>query len=232
MVGADVEFRFESCEDEEQFVREYLTGAWPRFEASGFWEAGWFWAYRQFAKYESGPDYGLVRIIFEGDPDALIESETDHWNRFDGLESWTLRRYEETDEGYGSLLEQQRDAKGEVGDEWECRLKPLTARFALSYLREFDEELPAVAEQTDENHPGIGFWTMYHDAMVQCGYDWYGETEACQKGMKNRLKSLASYQGADAAREEYDRLLAEWEAYEDELETWLEENPTGEASEP
>lgn len=232
MAGADIEFRFESIEDEEQFVREYLTDAWPRFEESEFWDTGWFWAYRQFAQYESGPDCGLVRIIFEGDPDAVLESETDHWNRFDGLKSWTLRRYEETDDGYESLLEQQRDAKGEVGGEWEYRLKPLTARFALSYLREFEAELPAVAEQTDENLPGIGFWTMYHDAMVQCGYNWYDETDACLKGMKNRLKSLASYEGADAAREEYDRLLAEWETYENELETWLDENPTDEASEP
>ncbi|WP_435153724.1 hypothetical protein [Haladaptatus sp. DFWS20] len=232
MAGADIEFRFESCEDEEQFVREYLTDAWPRFEASEFWDAGWFWAYRQFADYDSGPDIGLVRVVLEGDGDALVESEKTHWNRFDGLESWRLRRYDETEEGYESLLEQQRDVKGNIGGEWEYRLKPLAARFALSYFEGFDEELPIVAERTDDNRGGAAFWAMYHYVMIQCGYDWYDETEACLKGMKNRLKSLASYEGADAAREEYDRLLTEWEAYEDELETWLEENPTGKASEP
>jgi len=54
----------------------------------------------------------------------------------------------------------------------------------------------------------------------------------CQKMMKNRLKSIVDYRGADAAREEYDRLLAEWQAHEEELERWLDENPTGQATEP
>ena len=66
--------------------------------------------------------------------------------------------------------------------------------------------------------------------MIQAGYDWYDETAACQKAMQNRLKSIASYRGADAAREEYERLLAEWEAHRDELERWLAENPTGQAT--
>ncbi|SIR07198.1 hypothetical protein SAMN05421858_1319 [Haladaptatus litoreus] len=232
MAGADIEFRFESLEDEELFVREYLPDAWNRFEASEFWERGWFWAYRQFAEYDSGPDCGLARIVFEGDPDAVVESEESYWNRFDGLESWRLRRYEETEEGYSSLLEQQKDVKGEVGGEWEYRLKPLAAQFAVSYFREFDDPLPIIGEASDDNLAGVGFWAMYHYAMIQCGFDWYDETEACLKGMQNRLESLASYEGADAAREEYDRLLAEWETYREELETWFDEHPTGEASEP
>ena len=54
----------------------------------------------------------------------------------------------------------------------------------------------------------------------------------CQKAMKNRLKSIADYRGADAAREEYERLLAEWQAHEEELERWLDEHQTGHVTEP
>ena len=64
------------------------------------------------------------------------------------------------------------------------------------------------------------------------GYDWYDETAACRKAMQNRLKSIAAYRGADAARAEYEAILADWEAHEDDLEAWLEANPTGAATEP
>ena len=119
-----------------------------------------------------------------------------------------------------------------MGGEREYRLKPLSARFALDYYREFDEALPVLGEGGADDPAEVGFWAHLHFAMIQCGYDWYDETDACLKGLRNRLKSLAAYRGADAAREEYDRLAAEWDAYEDELDSWLAEHPTGEASEP
>jgi hypothetical protein len=230
MAGATIVFRFDSVTDEAQFVRAYLPEAWERFEASDYWETGWFWSYRQFAQYESGPDGGLVRLVFEGKPDRLVESESSRWDRFSGLSSWSLRRYE--DEGYESLLEQQKDTKGATGGEWEYRLKQLVTRFSLEYYREFEEPLPMTGEEGAENPEAIGFWTAIHDVLTQCGYDWYDETAMCRKALKNRLKSIAAYRGADAAREEYDRVLAEWQAHRDELERWLDENPTGQATEP
>lgn len=230
MSGATVEFRFETPEDERRFLREYLAVAWDRFRAAECWETGWFWAYGQFAAYDSGPNGGLVRLVFEGDPDGLLERESGRWDDFTGLDSWSLRRYER--EGYDSLLEQQQDAKGEVGGEREYRLKPLLAEFALAYRREFADPLPAVGDEDEDNPAGIGFWAALHDQLVQCGYDWYDETTACQKALENRLKSIAAYRGSDAAREEYERLLAEWQAHEAELERWIEENSTGNASEP
>ncbi|UIO99968.1 hypothetical protein Hbl1158_00945 [Halobaculum sp. CBA1158] len=232
MSGADIEFRFESTDDEERFVREYLPDAWTRFETADYWETGWFWRYGGFAEYDSGPDGGLVRLVLEGDPDGIVDAESPRWDAFEGLDSWELRRYEETDEGYDSLLAQQRDAKGRVGGEREYLLKPLAARFVLDYYRTFEESLPAVGEAADENPAGVGFWAHLHFAMIQAGYDWYDETEACLKGLRNRLKSLASYRGGDAARREYERLREDWQAYGDELETWIAEHPTGEASEP
>ena len=238
MAGATIEFQFDSTADEASFVRTYLPDAWDRFEASDYWKAGWFWSYRQFAQYDSGPDGGLVRLVFEGEPDALVESESGRWDEFDGLSSWSLRRYEDVGkgdgegEGYDSLLEQQKDAKGEVGGEREYRLKQLITRFSLAYYREFDERVPMVGDENDENPIGIGFWAAIHDVLTQCGYDWYDETAMCQKMMKNRLKSIADYRGADAAREEYERLLDEWQAHGEELERWLDEHPTGQATEP
>lgn len=230
MAGTTLEFTFASPDDESRFLRAYLADAWDRFEASDHWETGWFWSYRQFAAYESGPDGGLVRLVFEGDPDGLVDAESDRWRDFDGLVDWRVRRYE--DEGYDSLLAQQRDAKGDRGGAWEYRIKPLLSRFALEYLREFDDPMPAVDEEGEDNPIGLGFWAAMHDLFVQCGYDWYDETEACRKAMQNRLKSIASYRGADAAREEYEAILEEWQAHRDDLERWLEAHPTGEATEP
>lgn len=230
MSGATIEFHFETTSDEERFVTEYLADAWDRYETAEYWETGWFWPYRLIAEYDCGPDGGLVRLVFEGDPDGLVAHESKRWDEFDGLTSWELRRYE--DEGYDSLLAQQQDAKGTVGGEWEYRLKPLLSRFALAYVGEFEEPLPPVGDGGDENPVPIGFWAALHDVLVQCGYNWYDETAACQKAMKNRMKSIAAYRGAEAAWEEYDRLLAEWQAFGEELERWVADNPTGETTEP
>lgn len=72
--------------------------------------------------------------MFEGNPDHLVDRESDRWDGVDGLDSWSLRRYEL--EGYDSLLKQQQDGKGAIGGDWEYRLKPLLAEFALASRRE------------------------------------------------------------------------------------------------
>ncbi|AUX08208.1 hypothetical protein AArcSl_0558 [Halalkaliarchaeum desulfuricum] len=228
MAGATIEFWFESPADETRFLREYLAPTWPRFNSSESWETGWFWAYGQFQPYDSGPDGGLVRLVFEGDPDAFVHAESDRWVEFEGLVDWELSRDDE--KGYDSLLEQQREAKGVVGDEWEYRLKPLVSEFSLAYLRAFEEPLPVVGERSEDNPVGFGFWAVIHYAMIQCGHDWDDETDACLMAMKNRLESIAAYRGADAAREEYERLLQEWQDHRAELERWLEDHPTGETT--
>jgi hypothetical protein len=79
--------------------------------------------------------------------------------------------------GYSSVLEEQTARQGEIGGEWQYRLLPLAARFSLDHLREFDEPLPAVATASEENLAGVGFWIQLHYTMIQCGYDWYDETQ-------------------------------------------------------
>lgn len=89
-------------------------------------------------------EHRVVVVVFEGDPDVLVTVESDSWESFGGLDCWNPRRYEGTDECLDSLLARQREVKGEVGGEWECRLEPLAARLSLAYLREFEDPLPAV----------------------------------------------------------------------------------------
>jgi len=235
MSGADLELRFESATHERQFLREYLADAWDRYLASDYWETGWFWAYRQYAAYDVGVDGGLVVVVFEGDPDDLIAAEGDRWESFDGLESWDLRRYDDGDRdhrGFGSLQAQQRDAKGETGGDLEYRLKPLASRLSLAYLAEFDDPLPMVAEPTDDNPAGVGFWAVFHYLAVQCGYDQYDETDACLRGIRGYLQSIAQYRGVEHARAEYERIREDLAAMEDDLESWYEAHPTGEGTVP
>jgi len=235
VTGATIEFHFTDVSSEADFIRAYLTDAWPRFEASEYWDHGWFWRYGQFADFESGPDGGFLRLVFDGDPDALIDAESDRWEKFDGLKSWDCNRYDDPDgdqEAFESLLDQQQAAKGAVGGEREYRFKALTARLALDYYRTFDDPLPAVAESGADDPKGIGAWALLHDLLVQCGYHWYDETDITLRMLQNRLKSIAGYAGADAAREEYDRIREAWIEHEAELEDWLADAPTGTMSEP
>lgn len=102
----------------------------------------------------------------------------------------------------------------------------------LDYIREFSDPLPLIGTEADVDYRNYGYWVVIHYIMLQAGHDWYNETDACLKAMQNRLKSIAHYRGADLAREEYDRLLATWEDHREDLEAWLEENPTGGGEEP
>lgn len=171
----------------------------------------------------AGPDGRLVRFEFDSDPDVLVATDSDQWETFDGLTDWMVQHHK--DKGFDSLLAQQQDVKGESSGDWEYRYKPLTSVLALKIRGEFDESLPPVPELDDENPPGIGMWSLVHSMYVQCGYDWYDESAASLRALQSRVKSNASYRGADAAREEYQRLLKEVQAYETHLETWVDEQP-------
>ncbi len=120
--AADIHFEFASSDDEERFLCAYLADARERYRASDYWETGWFWAYRQFDDYDVSPDGELVVLVFKSDPAELVAAESDRWESFGGLDEWELRRWEEREDGFESLLAQQRDVKGEVGGEREYRL--------------------------------------------------------------------------------------------------------------
>jgi hypothetical protein len=67
-----------------------------RFEASEFFETGWFWRTGQFTEYVDHDSSG-VSLVFDGDPNALIETEAERWQNVNGLDSWELHRYENSD---------------------------------------------------------------------------------------------------------------------------------------
>lgn len=224
MVGANVEFRFATVADEERFIRKYLVDAWSRFEESDFFELGWFWRYGPYNQYKDESTGGLVRLVFEGEPEALIEAERSYWDEFDGLTEWGAKKGEEGD----SLLAQQQVASGEQVGEWDYRIKPLVTRFVLDYYREFPDALSMITDE-DGLDTDYGFWTVLHYLAVLSGYDRYDETDGALRMMQSRVNSIAMYQGAEPAREEYERLREAWEAYGEELETWIEENPTGQS---
>lgn len=244
MTGATIELHFDDPAAEAAFCRTYLVDAWDRFLASEYWDHGWFWRYGQFADFDAFPDGGLVRLVFDGDPDALVAAEADRWNSIDGLAAWSVQRYDELDgeERYDSLLAQQRDAKGDVGGEREYRFKALTAELAVAYYREFDEPLPAAPEpggqapggdgSGGDDPIGIGVWALLHDLLTQTGYNWYDETDVALRMLRNRMKSIAGYRGADAALAEYERVRDEWAEFEAEFGSWLEEIEPGAMSEP
>jgi hypothetical protein len=170
----------------------------------------------------------LIRLVFEGAPDAFTAAEAGRWRAVDGLTDWSVTRYD--DREIDGLLAQQRDAKGPLGGRRAYRYKPLTARLALALHETFDGSLPAAPEPTDENPAGLGLWSLVHALYVQCGHDWYAETDASLRALRNRVKSIARYRGVDAARTEYERLRAAWADYEATLDAWLAAHETGVAT--
>jgi len=99
-------------------------------------------------------------------------------------------------------------------------LKPLLTRTSLDIYDAFDEQLPAVGAEHEENPKGIGFWVVINTLLKQNGYDWYDEIAACTKATKNRLKSITEYRGEAAAQDELQRTITELEAFSDELSEW------------
>ena len=225
MSGCTIEIEFVTAESERRFCGSYLPEAWARYEASEYWDSGWFWAYSQFAEVGVDVDGGLVRLVFDGDPDGLLAAESDRWEAFEGLTGWRVRRYD--DEGYESLRAQQVDSKGALGGDWEYRYKPLTARLALAYRSEFDQRLPPAPDPSEENPLGLGCFAMIHALFVQMGYHWHEETDTYLRGITNRLKSIGAHQGEQQAWAEYERLREQFEAVEAELTDWLAENEAG-----
>lgn len=223
MVGANVEFAFSSVEAEERFIREYLTEAWERFRVAEFFDRGWFWRYAVYSQYRDGSVGGLVRIVFEGEPSRVVETERERWKSFEGLEDWTVH----VPEDGSTLLAQQQAASGERAGELDYRIKPFVTDFILEYYREFEEKI----EMIDAAGPNsiYGYWVVLHYFVVLAGYDRTDEIDGSLQMMQNRVRSVAKYQGADLAREQYQRLLEEWESFGEELEEWIDNNQTGKA---
>lgn len=106
---------------------------------------------------------------------------------------------------------------GRVGGDRADRLRPLVSRFTLDVRSEFEGRLPAVGSETEEDPVPIGYWAVIHFAMKQHCLDGYDEVEACTKAIENRLHSLASFEGAEEARQQLGETISALEDIADEL---------------
>lgn len=221
MAGADIAFEIPSAEREAEFVHEYLVPTWPELRASDAFDAGWFWWHGPFVR-EGADGLAGKEIVFvlDGDIDAIVERERDEWERLvaDGIiDSWRVRRYDE--EGFESLLDQQRDSYGPVGGERMYHLKTAMASFAVETWERFGDDLPLLGERSDENPRTIGLWAAVHSLMTQTGHTWSEEVEMCTRLVESRARSLEMYEDEEAGLELLDDAIAELSAYRDEFAT-------------
>lgn len=207
---------------EEWFIRNYLTTAWERFEAIDAFERGWFWRNGRYGRH--GLDFfedGRIMLILDGDPETVIETESDRWDSLvaDGrIDSWEREPFAEI--GYNSVYEKAIDNVGETGADLFMTLKPLLTRTSLDMYEAFDEQIPMVGDVTDQNPKGIGFWVVFNTLAKQHGYDWYDEIDGCTKATKNRLRSLAAHRSEEVAQEKLQETIEELREFSDELSEW------------
>lgn len=219
MAGADVAFDIPSAARETEFVHEYLVPTWPELRASDAFDAGWFWWHGPFVREGTDQLAGKeVVFVLEGDIDAIVERECDEWTRLEEagvVDSWRLRRYDE--EGFESLLDQQRDSYGAVGGERMYHLKTAMASFAVETWATFEDDLPLLGEESAENPAGIALWAVVHVLMTQTGHTWHEEVEMCTRLVENRARSLEMYEDEAAALDLLDDAIDELSTYRDEF---------------
>lgn len=224
MATVQVTFRMADTDAEAAFIRDYLTAAWDRFERLDAFEKGWFWRNGRYGRH--GLEFfegGRILLMIDGEPDAVIEAERDRWESMVAngeIESWETERFDEI--GYEDARAKAVDNVGEEGAELFMTLKPLLTRTSLELYEALDERIPAVAETSERNLKGIGFWVVFNTLLKQAGYDWYDEIDACTKSTKNRLKSITGFKGEEAAQAKLQETIAELEAFSEELSEWNE----------
>lgn len=218
MSSTQVTFEFDRMEDERRFLREYMVPAWERFEGMDAFESGWFWRHGRSARHGiDGLEEGRIIFVINGTPETVVERERERWDArtVDGqLVDWTTRTF---DPEYEDSLDKVRRNFGEVGGRRNYRLRTLAPGLTLDVLREFDEQLPAVGEPTEENPLPVNFWVLIHYLMKQSGYDWYDEIDACTKAIENRLRSLADFEDEVEAQRQLRETIEELQAFSDEL---------------
>lgn len=224
MRSFQVTFDLPDAASERPFLRTYMVPAWERFEARDCFDCGWFWPFGDVdgpVELDSGlvVDDGGVVLVVNGDPtpEPLVESERPRWDDLE--ERGVIRGRDEQwfDPEYEHARAKAVENFGEVGGDRAYRLRPLVARLTLDTLAAFDERPPAVGEATGDNPRPIGFWATIHYLMKQQGFDWQDEVDACTKAIRNRLRSLAHFEGDAAAREELAAVRADLADAEREL---------------
>lgn len=229
MQSTQITFLLPDSEAEQTFLREYMVPAWDRFEESEAFESGWFWPAGDFAAHGTPElsrerhdlerlEEGQIVFVINGDPEQIIDRERDHWEAYreDGLlTEWECRSFEPE---YRNVRAKQHEKYGEEGGDRAYLLRSIVADASVDVLAATDSRLPAVGEPTEHNPVPVGFWTVIHYLMKQQGYDWYAEIDACTQSIENRLRSLATFHGEAAAREELESVIERLESVDLEVE--------------
>ncbi len=237
MRSVQVTFRT-ALDRERQFLRQYMTGAWDRFDAHEAVDSTYFWRFGDAARHEppvelaegvTVDDGGVILVVTgEDDPRPAIEAERDRWDelRTAGLlDSATVTPW--TDGPYDSAREKMVERFGAVGGDRAYRLRPIVSRATVRLLEEFETDLPAVDETTEENPAGIGDWVLVHYLMKQSGHDWYDEIDACRRAITNRLRSLEAFYDEATAREALEDAIADLETLRSEFAAGEPERVSG-----
>lgn len=226
MRSTQVTFSLAERATERQFVADYLTDAWDRFETHEAFDRAWFWRFGRTSR--QGPlelegtttlDGGGVILVCNGDPspEPVVESERPRWRELEAqglLEGWETTQYRPE---YENAREKMIERFGETGGDLLYRLRPLACRATLAHVAEFENDLPPVGEQTEENPTPVGDWVLLHLLFKQQGHDWYDEIDAYEKGIENRLRSIEAFLGAEAARAELETVIEELIGFREEF---------------
>ena len=228
---------------ERAFLRQYLTAAWDRFDDHSAVDSAYFWRFGDVARHEPPVELadgetvdggGVVLVVTgEDDPTPAIEAERDRWERLraDGLlDTVAVTPWADAESPYDSAREKMIDNFGPVGGDRSFRLRPIVARTTIHLLAEFEEDLPAVAEPSEENPAGVGDWVLLHYLMKQNGHDWDDEIDACRKAVENRLHSLANFYDEATAREALEGVIGDLEALRSEFSAGEPERVSGPGS--
>lgn len=228
MRSTQITFKLPDTAAEHDFLQQYMVPAWERFRKCDAFTSGWFWRAGSFPDVEftelTREEHDLTRLtrgmivfVINGDPETIIDAECDRWQayRSEGLlDGWSCQSYRPT---YRNAREKLFEKYGQVGGARAYQLRIIAAETTIRVLAAFDERLPAVGSQTEDNPVPIGYWAMTHFLMKQQGYGWYDEIDACTKAIRSRLISLASFAETTTATAVLEETIAELEAVRDEL---------------
>lgn len=206
-------FETNSVEAEERVLREYVLPAMERLEDDETCEFVFFNRYG----HDPSVDGGEVDFYVFGDPEAIRDSERDHWDELveDGSaeEWWTDDRAVDSN----SFSPEKR---------LQIRLRATASRMAAEFFEEFEDERPDALNSFDtEGEFGVGATTLLHHLLNQLGYqadDGEEEIDLCFENVRNRLYALATSTSVERATSKCEALTGELDGLPDDLAEFRE----------
>lgn len=207
-------FRTPDIETERQFVDEYILDAVERMDAAEDCEKFIFIR----AGHAPSLDCGAVVVDIYGDPDAVIERETQRWNSL--VDDGPLREWEHEEIDLPNLLA---DEFGEQGVVLHEELRDLASRMAPLVLDDFQSPPAVVDAFPEEDGSPVGWYRLLHFLCNHQGYDIDVEREAYLKNLETSIDTKAQIDGVDAAQATVDEYVEQLEQVRDDVEQYRDE---------